>query len=91
MKDKEFLQWIYNRLKKHGEDYHKDYMNKLRCIIASTDEDKETPNTHIPDWDEMRDRVEQIDKGDCIQIPKGLSREELRDFMNGNFSKDKSQ
>lgn len=86
MKDKHFLQWLYNRLKKvYKEHYKNDDMNKLRCIIAAMPEDQETPNTHMPDWEEMRKRVDEIDKGGVVDIPEGLSREELRLFLNGNF------
>ncbi len=34
MKDREFLQWIHDRLKtKHGENVNVDYMHRLRDII----------------------------------------------------------
>lgn len=46
MKDKEFLQWIHDRLENvHGEHLLNDYMWKLRAIIASTDENKISPYT----------------------------------------------
>lgn len=45
MYDKEFLQWIHDRLENvHGESALVDYMHKLRAIIATTDSDKLTPN-----------------------------------------------
>ena len=45
MKDKEFLQWIHNRMAwVHGENPSVDYMHKLRAVIAATDESIETPN-----------------------------------------------
>ena len=45
MKDKEFLEWIRDRLVRfHGEDRNVDYMLKLQSIINATDEDKSTPN-----------------------------------------------
>jgi len=45
MKDKEFLQWIHDRmLHVHGENPPVDYMCKLRAIIAATDPNKLTPN-----------------------------------------------
>lgn len=45
MKDKEFLQWIHDRLmNKHGEDRNYDYMYKLRAIINLIPPDRETPN-----------------------------------------------
>lgn len=45
MKDKEFLCWIHERLEHvHGESPLTDYMHKLRAIIKSTPEDKETKN-----------------------------------------------
>lgn len=45
MKDKEFLQWIYNRLNQlHDENVNVDYMLKLKAIIKATDENKITPN-----------------------------------------------
>jgi len=80
MKDKQYLQWIYERLKYvHGEDYHVDYMGKLRSIIAATPEDQVTPNAISFDKEEM----EKALKGPWIEIPQGLSREEMRDFMCG--------
>jgi len=46
MKDKEFLQWIHDRLQcVHGESEHVDYMHKLRAVIGATDPDQLTPNT----------------------------------------------
>ena len=45
MKDKEFLQWIHNRLKEvHKENVDVDYMHKLRAIIKDYPDDKITPN-----------------------------------------------
>jgi len=45
MKDKEFLQWIHDRLRfVYGENQHVDYMIKLKSIIRSTEKDKITPN-----------------------------------------------
>lgn len=45
MSDKEFLQWIHDRLVLvHGENERIDYMWKLRSIISSTQIDKITPN-----------------------------------------------
>lgn len=45
MNDKEFLQWIHDRLiQVHRESGLKDYMHKLRSIINATDSDKYTPN-----------------------------------------------
>jgi hypothetical protein len=45
MSDKEFLQWIHDRLHHiHGESIHVDYMHKLRAVINATDEDQKTPN-----------------------------------------------
>jgi hypothetical protein len=45
MSDKEFLQWIHDRLALvHGENESLDYMWKLRSIISSTQIDKITPN-----------------------------------------------
>jgi len=81
MNDKQFLQWIYDRLKyEHGEDYRVDYMGKLRNIIAATPEDQLTPNNISFDKEEM----EKALNGPFIEIPQGLSREEMRDFMCGN-------
>ena len=46
MTDKDFLQWLHDRLViQHGEDPRFDYMYKLRAIINKTSEGKETPNT----------------------------------------------
>lgn len=51
MNDKEFLQWIHDRLVDvHGEDMYFDYMWKLRSIIAATPPEKFTPNSGgVPD------------------------------------------
>jgi hypothetical protein len=46
MRDKEFLEWIRNRLVLvHHENGDMDYMHKLQSIIDVTPPDKETPNT----------------------------------------------
>lgn len=53
MRDREFLTWIHERLRKvHGEPKEIDYMGKLRSIIAATPEQRETPNT-APDLPEI--------------------------------------
>ncbi len=44
MPDKEFLEWIYLRLKRHGENPNVDYMHKLKNIIKNYDPVKVTPN-----------------------------------------------
>ena len=45
MRDKDFLQWIHDRLEhQHGENPNYDYMSKLRAIIRATDPERETPN-----------------------------------------------
>jgi acetylornithine deacetylase/succinyl-diaminopimelate desuccinylase-like protein len=45
MHDREFLQWIHDRLNQvHGENEFVDYMHKLRAIINATDPDQLTPN-----------------------------------------------
>ena len=45
MNDKEFLQWIHDRLETvHGESAMNDYMHKLRAIINDTHSEKLTPN-----------------------------------------------
>jgi len=45
MEDREFLIWIYYRLRDvYGENELVDYMHKLRAIIADYDADKITPN-----------------------------------------------
>ena len=45
MKDKEFLEWIYNRLIiTHKENENYDYMHKLRNIIKKYDQNKTTLN-----------------------------------------------
>ena len=45
MKDKEFLQWIYDRMHYvHGESEYVDYMLKLKCVIEATDPEQLTPN-----------------------------------------------
>ena len=49
MTDKEFLEWMYNRLVCfHEEDERKDYMSKFRAIISSTDPEHLTPN--VTEW-----------------------------------------
>jgi len=45
MNDKDFLQWIHDRLVKiHDEHPNADYMNKLQNIIDETSDSKFTPN-----------------------------------------------
>jgi hypothetical protein len=45
MSDKEFLQWIHDRLHyQHKENVNIDYMHKLRAIIKGVPDDKRTPN-----------------------------------------------
>ena len=45
MRDKEFLQWIHDRLHQvHDENLNADYMWKLRAIINGTNSEKVTPN-----------------------------------------------
>lgn len=52
MKDKEFLNWIYERLVHvHGEPENVDYMNKLRCIIKMTDPEQVTRNIVTEPWE----------------------------------------
>ena len=84
MTDKQFLKWIYDRLKnEHGEDYRVDYMGRLRSIIAAIPKDQVTPNSISFDKEEM----EKALRGPMIEIPKGLSREEIRDFICGQSEK----
>jgi len=41
MEDKEFLQWIYNRMcLHHNENEMTDYMNKFRCILKGMNDEK---------------------------------------------------
>lgn len=45
MPDKEFLQWIFDRLQYvHKENPNYDYMHKLKSLIATIPEDQSTPN-----------------------------------------------
>lgn len=44
MKDRDFLIWIHERLVKYGDSPYDDFLHKLRCIIAKTSKEKETPN-----------------------------------------------
>jgi len=45
MNDKEFLQWIHDRLEFHyGDKHNYDFMYKLRAIIRDYPEDKVTSN-----------------------------------------------
>jgi hypothetical protein len=45
MKDRDYLMWLHERLEHvHDESPLVDYMHKLRCIIAATPPDRETPN-----------------------------------------------
>ena len=49
MKDKEFLQWMLDRLAQvHDENRDIDYMLRLKCIIESYDKDKITHNLSNP-------------------------------------------
>jgi len=44
MKDKEFLQWIHDRLVHiHEENMNYDFMYKLRAIIETIPDEQETP------------------------------------------------
>jgi hypothetical protein len=44
MSDKEFLQWVYNRLVHlHKENPRLDYMLRLWAIIEATSQNQETP------------------------------------------------
>lgn len=43
MKDKEFLEWLANRLVHvYGESAYVDFVHKLRAIAANTDDKKDT-------------------------------------------------
>jgi hypothetical protein len=42
MNDKEFLQWVYDRLENYGASQYDDYMYKLRVIIRRTPEEQDT-------------------------------------------------
>ena len=44
MKDRDFLIWIHARLVEHGDSPIIDFMHRLRAIIVSTPDDRETPN-----------------------------------------------
>ncbi len=45
MKDRDFLVWIHERLEHvHKDDPHTDFMHKLRAVIKSVPENKETLN-----------------------------------------------
>ena len=45
MKDKEFLQWIYNRFEQYHEvDARTDWMRKLIAVVNATDPEQLTPN-----------------------------------------------
>ncbi len=47
MKDKEFLEWLYDRLRMYHEvDERLEYMRKFRRVIENTDETKTTPDFH---------------------------------------------
>jgi len=49
MSDKEFLQWIHDRLQfQHGDHPYADYMHKLRAIIAVTPNSQVTPTLASP-------------------------------------------
>ena len=51
MKDKEFLEWLRDRLHyQHNEKFNVDYMLKLQAIIDGTEKDKITPNTVKTNW-----------------------------------------
>lgn len=49
MKDKAFLAWLHERLEfVHGESPNMDYMGKLRAIIRTTPDDRESLNNMEP-------------------------------------------
>ena len=48
MYDKDFLQWIHDRLEfQYKENPRVDYMLKLKAIINATPEFQLTPNTEV--------------------------------------------
>ena len=55
-KDREFLQFIHDRLRYvHHENPNIDYMHHLRSIIQDTPSDKESPSIGVDyEWDEKR-------------------------------------
>lgn len=44
MTDREFLIWIYSRLRGQGANESMDFMYKFRAIIAAYPPEKETPS-----------------------------------------------
>ena len=45
MKDREFLNWVHDRMiNVYGENRNIDFLHKLRAIIRNYPQDKETPN-----------------------------------------------
>ena len=45
MSDRQFLIWIHDRLRLHGDSADADYMGRLRSIINGTPQEQVTPNT----------------------------------------------
>ena len=63
MRDKDFLKWIYYRLKEvHGENPDYDYMFKLRNIIIATPPDVVTPNVSRATEDMMEKGIIDADR-----------------------------
>ena len=72
MKDKEYLQWMHDRLQyQHDENPNYDYMHKLRAIIKDYDEDKHTFNSVSV--------VERSGKAEYLNIVKAMPQEVVQE------------
>ena len=83
MNDKEFLQWMHNRLVEvHRVNENFDYMHKLRAIIARTPEDQRSPNV-VSKWVRPSPCIGMCTAtalGDPICAGCGRTAEEVRDW-----------
>jgi len=82
MKDKEFLQWLYDRLiQKHKEHHNFDYMRQLKNIIDNVDENVITSNGTSNNSNSTKPRSFIIRKEGDLSFEEGLIEFWL---LNGN-------
>ena len=69
MNDKEFLQWVWDRLNyQHGDNANFDYMHKLKAIIEEYDPEKVTPNIIKTDFNAESLAIESIQKDQMVKV-----------------------
>jgi hypothetical protein len=76
MRDKDFLQWLENRIVNvYGENKSVDFLHKLRAISGNLPADQETANTcseFVPysSWISVEDRLPEDDEK-CFMVVMG--------------------